>query len=34
MGYSQPGYVYRYDATGKLQTRHNAGVHPFGVVFI
>ena len=34
MGYSQPGYVYRYDTTGKLQTRHNAGVHPFGVVFI
>ena len=34
MGYSQPGYVYRYDATGKLQTRHDAGVHPFGVVFI
>ena len=34
MGYSQPGNVYRYDATGKLQTRHNAGVHPFGVVFI
>lgn len=34
MGYSQPGYVYRYDATGKFQTRHDAGVHPFGVVFI
>ena len=34
LGYAQPGYVYRYDATGKLQTRHDAGVHPFGVVFI
>lgn len=33
-GYAQPGYVYRYDATGKLHTRHKAGVHPFGVVFI
>ena len=32
-GYTLPGYVYRYDASGRLVSRYDAGVHPCAVIF-
>ena len=33
-GYTQKGYVFRYDWTGRVLEQINAGIHPFGLIFI
>ena len=33
-GYTQNGYVFRYDWIGRVKEQINTGIHPFGLIFI